>query len=90
LWGEEWWTLLVAIAAAIPVGLVFWSLPSILFRTLRRLPAVSDALLIWLIILGGIALGGYGLIAFEGVTLAMVALIGAEISVGGVGLFQRV
>jgi hypothetical protein len=50
---------------------------------------VGDALLTWLFILGGIALGVYGLIAFEGTTLAMVALTGAEIFVGGIGLFMR-
>jgi hypothetical protein len=36
---------------------------------------------------GGIALGVYALIALEGATLAMVALYGAEIFVGGIGLF---
>ena len=48
---------------------------------------MNDALLTWLFILGGIALGVYGLIAFEGATLAMVALTGAETSAGGIGLF---
>jgi hypothetical protein len=47
---------------------------------------VNDALLTWLFILGGIALGVYALIAFEGATLAMVALAGAETFVGGIGL----
>jgi hypothetical protein len=86
-WGGEWWGLLLAIAAAIPVGLVFSILPSILLGTLRRLPLVNDALLTLLFILGGFALGVYALIAFEGTTLAMVSLTGAEIFVGGVGLF---
>ena len=86
-WGGEWWGLLLAIAAAIPVGVVFSILPSILLGTLRRLPLVNDALLTWLFILGGIALGVYALIAFEGATLVMVALYGAEIFVGGIGLF---
>jgi hypothetical protein len=86
-WGGEWWGLLLAIVVAIPVGVVFSILPSILLGTLRRLPLVNDALLTWLFILGGIALGVYALIAFEGTTLAMVALIGAEIFVGGIGLF---
>jgi hypothetical protein len=85
-WGGEWWGLLLAIVAAIPVGLVFSILPSILLRTLRQLPIVNDALLTWLFILGGIALGVYALIAFEGATLAMVALTGAETFVGGIGL----
>jgi hypothetical protein len=85
-WGGEWWGLLLAIAAAIPVGLVFSILPSILLGTLRRLPLVNDTLLTWLFILGGFALGVYALIAFEGTTLAMVSLTGAEIFVGGVGL----
>ena len=85
-WGGEWWGLLLAIVAAIPVGLVFSILPSILLRTLRQLPIVNDALLTWLFILGGIALGVYALIAFEGATLAMVALAGAETFVGGIGL----
>ena len=52
-WGGEWWGLVLAIAAAIPVGLVFSILPSILLGTLRRLPLVNDALLTWLFILGG-------------------------------------
>ena len=86
-WGGEWWGLLLAIVAAIPVGVVFSILPSILLRTLRRLPLVNDALLTWLFILGGIALGVYALIAFEGATLAMGALYGAETFVGGIGLF---
>jgi hypothetical protein len=83
-WGGEWWGLLLAIAAAIPAGVAFSILPSILLGALRRLPLLTDAFLTWLFILGGIALGAYGLIAFEGSTLAMVALIGAEIFVGGV------
>ena len=86
-WGGEWWGLLLAVAAAIPVGIVFSILPSILLGTLRRLPLVNDALLTWLFILGGIALGVYALIAFEGTTLAMVSLAGAEIFVGGLGHF---
>ncbi len=88
-WGGEWWGLLLAIAAAIPVGLVFSILPSILLGTLRRLPLVNDALLTWLFILGGIALGVYALIALEGATLAMGALIGVEILVSGIGLLVR-
>jgi hypothetical protein len=88
-WGGEWWGLLLAIVVAIPVGLVFSILPSILLGTLRRLPLLNDALLTWLFILGGIALGVYGLIAFEGTTLAMVALTEAEIFVGGIGLFMQ-
>jgi hypothetical protein len=88
-WGGEWWALLLAIAAAIPIGLVFSILPSILFRTLKRLPLLRDALLTWLFILGGIALGVYGLIALEGTTLAMVALAGAEISADGIGRVMR-
>ena len=52
-WGGEWWGLLLAIAAAIPVGLVVAILPSILFTTLRRLPLVNDALLTGVFILGG-------------------------------------
>jgi hypothetical protein len=87
-WGGQWWGLLLAIAAAIPVGLIFSILPSILLGTLRRLPLVNDALLTWLFILGGIALAVYALIAFEGTTLAMLALSGAEIFVGGIGLFH--
>lgn len=86
-WGGGWWRLLLAIAAAIPVGLVFSILPSLLLRTLRRLPLVNDGLLTWLSLLGGIALGVYALIAFEGATLAMFTLTGAEIFVGGVELF---
>jgi len=85
-WGGEWWGLVLAIAAAIPVGLVFSILPSILLGTLRRLPLANDALLTWLFILGGIALGAYALIAFEGTTLAMVSLTGAELFVSGIGL----
>jgi hypothetical protein len=50
---------------------------------------VNDALLTWIFILGGIALGVYALIAFEGTTLAMVAFSGAEIFVSGIGLFMR-
>ena len=86
-WGGEWWGLLLAIVAAIPVGVVFSILPSILLGTLRRLPHVNDDLLTWLFILGGIALGVYALIAFEGATLAMAALYGADIFVSGIGLF---
>ena len=86
-WGGEWWGLLLAIAAAIPVGLVFAILPSILFRTLTRLPLMRDALLTWVFILGGLALGVFALIAFEGARLAMVALAGAEIF--GAGIRER-
>jgi hypothetical protein len=88
-WGGGWRGLLLAIAAAIPVGLVFSILPSILLETLRRLPLLNDALLTWLFIPGGIALGLYALIAFEGTVLAMVALTGAETSAGGIGLRRR-
>jgi hypothetical protein len=86
-WGGGWWPLLLAIVAAIPVGVVFSILPSILLGTLRRLPFVNDVQITWSFILGGLALGVYALIAFEGTTLAMVALSGAEIFVGGIGLF---
>lgn len=85
-WGGEWWGLLLAVAAAIPVGIVFSILPSILLATLRRLPLVNDAVLTWLFILAGIALGVYALIAFHGTTLAMVSLTGAELFVSGIGL----
>jgi hypothetical protein len=87
-WGGEWWRFLLAIVAAIPVGVVFSILPSILLATLRRLSRLNDALLTWSFILGGIALAVYALIAFEGVTLAMVALSGAEIFAGGIGLMR--
>ena len=83
-WGGEWWGLLLAIAAAIPVGLVFSILPSVLLRRLRHLPIVNNALLTWLFILGGLALGVYALIAFDGATLAMVVLLGAEIFGAGI------
>jgi hypothetical protein len=83
-WGGEWWGLLLAIAAAIPAGLVVAILPSILFTTLRRLPLVNGALLTGVFILGGLVLGVYALIAFEGATLAMVALSGAEIFAAGI------
>jgi hypothetical protein len=86
-WGGGWWGLLLAIAAAIPVGLVVAILPSILFKNLRRLPLVNDALLTGVFILGGLVLGVYALIAFEGATLAMVALSGAEIF--GAGIRER-
>ena len=88
-WGGEWWGLLLAVAAAIPVGVVFSILPEILLRTLRRQPVVNDALLTWLFILGGVALGVYALIAFEGTMLAMLALTGAELFAGGIGNFYR-
>jgi hypothetical protein len=82
-WGGEWWSLL-AIAAAVPVGVVFSLLPSILLRALRRLPVVSDAVLTWVFIVGGLAVAVFALIAFEGTTLAMVALAGAEIVGAGI------
>jgi len=88
-WGGEWWGLLLAIAAAIPAGLVFSILPSILLGALERLPLLNRALLAWSFILGGIALGVYGLIAFEGTTLAMLALTGAESFAGGVDRVMR-
>ena len=47
---------------------------------------MNDALLTWLFILAGIALGAYALIAFHGTTLAMVSLTGAELFVSGIGL----
>jgi hypothetical protein len=88
-WGGEWWSFLLAVAAAIPAGVVFSLLPSILLGALRRLPLMNDGLLTWVFILGGIALGVGALIAFEGTTLAMVALVGAEIFVSGIGLYMR-
>jgi hypothetical protein len=86
-WGGELRGLPLAIAAAIPVGLVVAILPSILFTTLRRLPLVKDALLAGVFILGGLVLGVSALIAFDGATLAMVALTGAEIF--GAGIRER-
>ena len=86
-WGGEWWRLLLAIAAAIPIGLVFAALPSILLRALRRVPVLNDALLRWVFVLAGLALAIYALIAFDGTTLAMVALTGAEVF--GAGLRAR-
>jgi hypothetical protein len=47
---------------------------------------MNDAFLTWLFILAGIALGVLAVISFEGATLAMVALAGAEIFVSGIGL----
>jgi hypothetical protein len=85
-WGGKWWGLLLAIAAAIPVGLVFAILPSVLLRTLRHLPLVNNALHV-VIHSRGLALGVYALIAFDGTTLAMVALSGAEIF--GAGISER-
>jgi hypothetical protein len=87
-WGGEWWSTLLAIVAAIPVGIVFSLLPSILLGTLRRLPRLNDGFLTWSFILGGIALAIFALIAFEGATLAMAALSGAEIFAGGIGLMR--
>jgi hypothetical protein len=87
-WWDEPWGLLFAIAAAIPVGVVFSILPSILLGTLRRLPLANDVLLTWLFILGGIALGVYAVIALDGATLAMVVLWAAEIMVSGIGLLR--
>jgi hypothetical protein len=81
-----WWGLLLAIVVALPVGLVYSLLPSLLLGALRRLPFVTDGHLTWFFILGGIALGVYALIAFEGATLAMLALSGAELVVSGIGL----
>ena len=86
-WGGEWWGLPLAIAAAIPVGLVVAILPSILFTTLKRVPLVKDALLTGAFTLRGLVLGVYALIAFDGATLAMVALSGAEIF--GAGIPER-
>jgi hypothetical protein len=83
-WGGEWWSLLLAIAAAVPVGVVFSILPSVLLRALRRVPVVSDAVLTWVFIVGGLAVAVFALIAFEGTTLAMVALAGAEIVGAGI------
>jgi hypothetical protein len=88
-WGGEWWSLLLAVAAAIPVGLVFSILPTILLETLERLPLLNAPVLAWLFILVGIALAIYGLIAFDGATLAMVALAGAETFAGGIGRVMR-
>lgn len=85
--GGEWWSLLLAIVIAIPVGVVYSLLPSLLFRTLRRLPVVSDFLLTSLFILGGIALAVIALITFEGTTLAMFVLSATELVVSGVGRF---
>jgi hypothetical protein len=87
-WGGEWWSLLLAFAAALPVGIAFSILPSMLLGTLRRLPQVNDSLLTWSSIFGGIALAVYALLVFDGTTRAMVSLVGAELSVGGVGLFS--
>ena len=83
-WGGEWWSLLLAIAAAVPVGVVFSILPSVLLRALRRVPVVSDAVLTWVFIVGGLAVAVFALIAFEGTTLAMVVLAGAEIVGAGI------
>jgi len=85
-WGGDWWGLPLAVPAAIPVGLVVAILPSIL-TTLKRVPLVKDALLTGAFTLRGLVLGVYALIAFDGATLAMVALSGAEIF--GAGIPER-
>jgi hypothetical protein len=85
---NEWWGLLPAAVAAIPVGVGLSILPSVLLGALRRLPLVGDALLTWLFVLGGIALAVYALAAFEGATLAMFALAAAEIVASGIGLLR--
>ena len=86
-WGGEWWGLLLAVAAAIPVGT---RLLDPAFDTARNVEAAthrerrSSHVVIHP---RGIAFGVYALIAFEGTTLAMVSLAGAEIFVGGLGHF---
>lgn len=84
---NEWWGLIAAIILCVPVGFVFCLLPAMLGGTLRQLH-VGDAILTWSMMVAGIALGVYGLIAHDRVSLALILLSGAGLVLAGVQLLQ--
>jgi hypothetical protein len=84
---NEWWGIVAAILLCVPVGFVSALLPSMLVGTLRQV-GIGDAPLTWLSMLAGVALGVFGLIAFDGPTRALIVLAGAGLVLAGVTLLK--
>ncbi len=82
---DAWWGLVPALLLCLPVGIGFSLLPSLLVGTVR--PVLGDVATTWSFIVVGTALAVYALVAQEGTTRAVVALCGAGLAVGGLGLF---
>jgi hypothetical protein len=82
---DEWWGLVPALVLCVPVGIAFSLLPSLLVGTVR--PALGDVVTTWSFMLVGTALTVYALVAWDGTTRMLVALCGAGLAVGGIGLF---
>jgi hypothetical protein len=82
---NEWGlNIIVSVVLAIPVGFVFALAGSMAVGSLRQV--IGDTAGSWLPIVGGIALLVWAVLAFERATLALVALSGASLAVGGIGL----
>ena len=82
---DEWWGLVPALLLCVPAGIAFSLLPSLLVGTVR--PMLGDVVTTWGFMVVGTALAVYALVAQEGTTMALVALCGAGLAVGGAGLF---
>jgi hypothetical protein len=82
---DQWWGLLPALLLCIPIGIGFSLLPSLLAGTLR--PVLGDVVTTWGFMVAGVAVAAYALVALEDVARALVALCGAGLFAGGLGLF---
>ena len=81
---DEWWGLLAALLLCVPVGLAFSLIPLAVVGTVR--PLLGDIATTWTFVAAGIALGIYGLVAFERVAFVLVALCAAGVFFGGASL----
>ena len=82
---DQWWGFVPALLLCLPVGIGFSLLPSLLAGTLR--PLLGDVVTTWGFMTVGIVVGVYAVAALEEAALALVALCGAGLFAGGLGLF---
>jgi hypothetical protein len=82
---DAWWGLVPALVLCLPVGIAFSLLPSLLVGTVR--PALGDVVTTWSFMVVGTAVAVYALVAWDGTTRALLALCGAGLAIGGIGLF---
>ncbi len=82
---DQWWGLVAALLLCLPVGIGFSLVPSLLAGTFR--PLLGDLVTTWSFMVVGIVIAVVGLLALEDTAAALVALCGAGLFAGGLGLF---
>lgn len=84
---NEWAGVIVALSGFLPIGFVSSVIPAMLLGTLRQ-ARVPDTALTWLPVLAGAAVIVYAVVRHDGTTLALLALAGAGLVVGGINMLQ--